>query len=534
MKKINMIIVLLLLVILQFSQPCFSQEFKTDCRSWSAGEFEHYIGSNNGISLFAEFENEMYPFEGDINVMAFISSNGFKIWDSPIVFQNYQFSHIQTILVTQNKLIIFDDKSASSDFRKEASLTCYDLSKNILWQIKYPGTDHKPQKVQLVGEKLYVVTEKPELLILDINSGKIESEIDVSEYDSYFGNYTVMTVLDDFVIIRGSFTSCYQIYDGEIEFLWDTQYLLGEHHVRNRITHFPDPILLDGNLLVCDNDIEISYNTNFYLLDISTGKPIWEREYTPDIYKVIDGRLVVLESTYKNELLLKEISIEDGKETGVLFSCERLNYPHFVEDSNKFLITGYNEDQNEFIVHEIEKDFSESKTSTIKEQPSEIFTFFDYLHSYYEGRIIISGNVIPLISCSASLITLNYKIDSTKMRYNGVLIPIMDVSPVIQNGRTLLPARFVTEPLGGSVAWDGYEKKVVCTLADKTVELWINKPTTKISGQEVQIDPDNPDVVPTIINDRTMVPMRFLAESLGCEVEWIAETKTVIITYHER
>ncbi len=534
MKKIIVIIILLLLIILPFNQLCFSQEVESSCRSWSAGEFKHYIGSNNGISLFAEFENEMYPFEGDISIMAFISSNGFKIWDSPIVFQNYQFSHIQTIFVVQNKLIIFDDKSANSDFRKEASLTCYDLSKKNLWEKKFYSAENKPEKIQLVGEKLYVVTEKPEFLIFDINSGKIESEIDVSEYGSYFGNYTVMTVLDDFVIIRGSFTSCYQIYDGEIEFLWDTQYLLGEHHVRNQITYFPDPILLDGNLLVCDNDIEISYNTNFYLLDISTGKPIWEREYTPDIYKVIDGQLVVLESTYGSDLLLRRISIEDGKETGVLFSCERLNYPRFIIDKDKYLITGYNDDYNEFIVHEIEKDFSESKTSTIKEQSSEIFTFFDYLHSYYEGRIIISGNVMPLESCSSSYQVLNYKIDSTEMRYNGVLTPIMDVSPVIQNSRTLLPARFVTEPLGGFVTWDGNEKKVVCTLSDKTVEFWIDKPTAKVNGQEVQIDPDNPDVVPTIINDRTMVPMRFLAESLGCEVEWIAETKTVTITYHER
>ncbi|MCK5743748.1 MAG: copper amine oxidase N-terminal domain-containing protein, partial [Caldisericia bacterium] len=60
---------------------------------------------------------------------------------------------------------------------------------------------------------------------------------------------------------------------------------------------------------------------------------------------------------------------------------------------------------------------------------------------------------------------------------------------------------------------------------------WIGKSTAKLNGIEVQIDPDNPDVVPTIINDRTMVPMRFLAESLGCSVKWIADTKEIILTY---
>ncbi len=127
-------------------------------------------------------------------------------------------------------------------------------------------------------------------------------------------------------------------------------------------------------------------------------------------------------------------------------------------------------------------------------------------------------------------ITLEFQIDRESYIIDGSE-RIIDAAPVIQNGRTLLPARFVTEPLGGDVGWEATEKKVVCTLGETTVEMWIGKPIAKINGQEVQIDPDNPDVVPTIINDRTMVPMRFLAESLGCEVEWVADTKEIILTY---
>jgi len=123
---------------------------------------------------------------------------------------------------------------------------------------------------------------------------------------------------------------------------------------------------------------------------------------------------------------------------------------------------------------------------------------------------------------------------------------LIDVAPLILNGRTFLPARSVTEPLGGDVLWDGVEKKVICKLEAtntsledgsenettyNTVEFWIGKPTARVNGVEIQIDPDNPEVVPTIIDGRTMVPMRFLAESLGCEVEWIAETKEIILTY---
>jgi Copper amine oxidase N-terminal domain len=138
-------------------------------------------------------------------------------------------------------------------------------------------------------------------------------------------------------------------------------------------------------------------------------------------------------------------------------------------------------------------------------------------------------------------VTLKFKIDAMFYELNDEQIQ-MDSKPTILQDRTYLPARYVTEPLGGQVFWDGEERKVTCKLVapdnaetedykENIVELWIGKSTAKVNGIEVQIDPNNPDVVPTIINDRTMVPMRFLAESLGCSVEWIAETKEIILTY---
>ncbi len=109
----------------------------------------------------------------------------------------------------------------------------------------------------------------------------------------------------------------------------------------------------------------------------------------------------------------------------------------------------------------------------------------------------------------------------------------MDVAPTIRNGRTFLSARYLVVPLGGKIDWDDVERKVTCNLVDITVELWIDKPTARVNGVEVQIDPDNPDVVPTIINDRTMVPMRFIAESLDFEVEWLGDTKEIKVRYIE-
>jgi len=45
------------------------------------------------------------------------------------------------------------------------------------------------------------------------------------------------------------------------------------------------------------------------------------------------------------------------------------------------------------------------------------------------------------------------------------------------------------------------------------------------------IDPSKPNVVPEIINGRTMLPLRFVAEALGCEVKWDDATKTITILF---
>jgi hypothetical protein len=107
----------------------------------------------------------------------------------------------------------------------------------------------------------------------------------------------------------------------------------------------------------------------------------------------------------------------------------------------------------------------------------------------------------------------------------------LDSPPVIKNSRTLLPIRPVVEALGGTVSWDGTEKKVTVTLGSTTIELWIGKNTARVNGTDTPIDSTNPKVVPEIINGRTMLPLRFVTENLGCQLQWDPNTKTITITY---
>lgn len=107
----------------------------------------------------------------------------------------------------------------------------------------------------------------------------------------------------------------------------------------------------------------------------------------------------------------------------------------------------------------------------------------------------------------------------------------IDAPPQIIEGRTLLPIRYVVEPLGAKIFWDSVEKRVTIEFRSITIDLWIGKNIASVNGKSVSIDPNNPKVVPLIIQGRTMLPVRFVAENLGCKVDWDGATKTITITY---
>jgi hypothetical protein len=114
--------------------------------------------------------------------------------------------------------------------------------------------------------------------------------------------------------------------------------------------------------------------------------------------------------------------------------------------------------------------------------------------------------------------------DKITVKVNGEIINF-DTEPYIENNRTMVPIRFISEALGAKVDWDGVYRLVTITLGDTKIEQKIGKTVAIVNGHEISFD------VPAVIkNDRTMVPVRFVSEALGADVIWEAETKTVIIT----
>jgi hypothetical protein len=116
------------------------------------------------------------------------------------------------------------------------------------------------------------------------------------------------------------------------------------------------------------------------------------------------------------------------------------------------------------------------------------------------------------------------------MYRDGVAVKL-DVAPIIRNSRTLLPIRAIAEATGSIVSWDARTLKVTVRRKDRTVELWIGKNIARVNGKSKNIDANDYRVVPIIMNSRTILPLRFVAESLGLDVQWSDATRTVTIIW---
>jgi len=104
-----------------------------------------------------------------------------------------------------------------------------------------------------------------------------------------------------------------------------------------------------------------------------------------------------------------------------------------------------------------------------------------------------------------------------------------DSEPTIVNSRTMVPMRKIFETLGADITWDGKERKVTAIKGGVTVELIIGKDTALINGETISLE------APAMIqSDRTLVPLRFIAEALDCDVDWDNNSRTVIIVSNQR
>ena len=135
------------------------------------------------------------------------------------------------------------------------------------------------------------------------------------------------------------------------------------------------------------------------------------------------------------------------------------------------------------------------------------------------AAVFISGQSVPVSATVVQPVTTTdvppyvIEVDNAAVSF--------DSAPVNRNNRLLVPFRTIAESLGIAVEWVKETRTVRATGEGKTVLLAIDNPTATVNGVSVALD-----AAPVIANNRTLIPLRFFAETFGCDVWYDAPTRT--------
>ncbi|MBW5447967.1 ABC transporter substrate-binding protein [Cohnella sp. CFH 77786] len=127
---------------------------------------------------------------------------------------------------------------------------------------------------------------------------------------------------------------------------------------------------------------------------------------------------------------------------------------------------------------------------------------------------ILAFGIVPLTASAAG--TVKVVLDGKEISFG--------VAPQVINGRTMVPYRVLAEKLGAKVGWDDKTKKITVAKGTSNVVLTLKSNKATVNGQTVTLD-----AVPVVKNDTTLVPLRFLGESLGLWVKWSSSSNTATL-----
>ncbi|MBL8064664.1 MAG: copper amine oxidase N-terminal domain-containing protein [Chthonomonadaceae bacterium] len=131
----------------------------------------------------------------------------------------------------------------------------------------------------------------------------------------------------------------------------------------------------------------------------------------------------------------------------------------------------------------------------------------------------ISGLVLMTIAYSAA------QAGGIRVYVDGDEVNFADQGPRMMNQRVCVPLRGVFERLGATVDWNDSDQTITCEKQTKRIWLKIGDPDARVDGKDVRLD--QPAV---LYRQTTMVPLRFVSESLGADVHWNEALQAVHIT----
>lgn len=137
---------------------------------------------------------------------------------------------------------------------------------------------------------------------------------------------------------------------------------------------------------------------------------------------------------------------------------------------------------------------------------------------------------VLMLAIGANAKTLEFTMKSDTMYESGEEFKAhtLENAPYVKDGRTMVPVRIISESFGAKVDWNGDKREVSIAKDGKNIVLTIGNKDAMIDGEAVTLD-----VAPEILNSKTMVPLRFVSETLGMNVKYIPSTEQVVINDKE-
>ena len=132
--------------------------------------------------------------------------------------------------------------------------------------------------------------------------------------------------------------------------------------------------------------------------------------------------------------------------------------------------------------------------------------------------------VIMMLSCTIAAYAQETPEPEVTVFVDGEQI-IFDVNPILENGRTLVPMRYIFEALGADVNWIDETSTAVAIRGETKIEITVDSNQMLRNDEIIVLD-----VPAKLHNDRTLVPVRAVSEGLGAKVDWDEELFRVIIS----
>ncbi|HUN18418.1 MAG TPA: PQQ-binding-like beta-propeller repeat protein [Caldisericia bacterium] len=324
--------------------------------------------------------------------------------------------------------------------------------------------------------------------------------------------------------------SCLDATNGKL--IWEQRFFNPDE--TNQALYGTSRYMKAGNIFIKNNIVcaQIECHTYYYhweglcCFDASSGKKLYSLPLYCDENPLSDGKLRCRDMF---------IDIETGEciwEDKSYMNCYARSGDYAYANNYSSLDSSFFESSNLEIFNTLTNtrtgsfDFcvdgsSDYKTSYISRR-SFVVPIKDYLF------VVNKPNSLYCLSEGAAK-KLEFQIGSSKFKADGAE---QDMGVKLQTigGVTYLPAKFVAEPMGGDTLWKDEWKQITVTLNGNTIRMRIGYEKATVNAKEIQIDPKNPKVVPIISGGRTLVPMRFLAENLGCKLDYDQKTKKITIT----